>query len=92
MEVSSCPTLFLPFCSSWEKPLSLIHIYALSQLGMAGEKGAKDIMDMCMYLLDRHQQVCQVGVGALCAQLSDSPKSMEQRARRAVERLSLIHI
>uniref|UniRef100_UPI003FEDB075 DNA-binding domain-containing protein n=1 Tax=Dysosmobacter welbionis TaxID=2093857 RepID=UPI003FEDB075 len=60
--------------------------YALSQLGMAGEKGAKDIMDMCMYLLDRHQQVCQVGVGALCAQLSDSPKSMEQRARRAVER------
>ena len=34
----------------------------LSQLGMAGEKGA------------------------LCAQLSDSPKSMEQRARRAVER------
>ncbi len=41
---------------------------------------------MCMYLLDRHQQVCQVGVGALCAQLSDSPKSMEQRARRAVER------
>lgn len=24
--------------------------------------------------------------GALCAQLSDSPKSMEQRARRAVER------
>ena len=60
--------------------------YALSQLGMAGEKGAKDIMDMCMYLLDRHQQVCQVGVGALCAKLSDSPKSMEQRARRAVER------
>ena len=60
--------------------------YALSQLGMAGEKGAKDIMDMCMYLLDRHQQVCQVGVGALCAQLSDSPKSMEQRASRAVER------
>ena len=57
--------------------------YALSQLGMAGEKGAKDIMDMCMY---RHQQVCQVGVGALCAKLSDSPKSMEQRARRAVER------
>ena len=53
---------------------------------MAGEKGAKDIMEMCLYLLERHQQVSQVGVGALCAQLSDSPKSMEQRARRAVER------
>ena len=33
----------------------------------------------------------QVGVGALCAQLSDSPKSMEQRARRAVER-GLTHL
>ena len=63
----------------------------LSQLGMAGEKGAKDIMEMCLYLLERHQQVSQVGVGALCAQLSDSPKSMEQRARRAVER-GLTHL
>lgn len=60
--------------------------YVLSQLGMAGEKGAKDITDMCMYLLGQQQQVCQIGVGALCAQLSDSPKSMEQRARRAIER------
>ena len=63
----------------------------LSQLGMAGEKGAKDIMDMCLFLLDRGEQVSQVGVGALCAQLSDSPKSMEQRARRAVER-GLTHL
>ena len=63
----------------------------LSQLGMAGEKGARDIMEMCLYLLERNQQVSQVGVGALCAQLSDSPKSMEQRARRAVER-GLTHL
>lgn len=32
-----------------------------------------------------------MGVGALCAQLSENPKSMEQRARRAVER-GLFHI
>ena len=63
----------------------------LSQLGMAGEKGAKDIIEMCLLLLERGQQVSQVGVGALCAQLSDSPKSMEQRARRAVER-GLTHL
>lgn len=55
----------------------------LSQLGMAGEKGARDIVELCMLLLEQGQQVSQVGVGALCAQLSDSPKSMEQRARRA---------
>ena len=63
----------------------------LSQLGMAGEKGAKDIIEMCLLLLEWGQQVSQVGVGALCAQLSDSPKSMEQRARRAVER-GLTHL
>ena len=63
----------------------------LSQLGMAGEKGAKDIMDMCLLLLEQGQQVSQVGVGALCAQLSTTPKSMEQRARRAVER-GLAHL
>lgn len=50
----------------------------LSQLGMAGEKGARDIVELCMLLLEQGQQVSQVGVGALCAQLSDSPKSMEQ--------------
>ncbi len=58
----------------------------LSQLGMAGEKGAKDILELCLLLLDQNQQVSQVGMGALCAQPSESPKSMEQRARRAVER------
>ena len=63
----------------------------LSQLGMAGEKGSRDILEMCMLLLEQGQQVSQVGVGALCAQLSDSPKSMEQRARRAVER-GLTHL
>lgn len=65
--------------------------YILSQLGMAGEKGSKDITEMCMYLLEREMKVSQIGVGALCAELSDSPKSMEQRARRAVER-GLRHI
>ena len=65
--------------------------YTLSQLGMAGEKGAKDMVDMCLLLMDRGEQASQAGVGALCAQLSENPKSMEQRARRAVER-GLFHI
>lgn len=65
--------------------------YTLSQLGMAGEKGSKDITEMCMYLLEREMKASQIGVGTLCAELSDSPKSMEQRARRAVER-GLRHI
>ena len=59
--------------------------YILSQLGMAGEKGSQDIIDLCLALLEQGKTASQVGVSSLCAQLSPSPKTMEQRARRAVE-------
>lgn len=65
--------------------------YILSQLGMAGEKGGQDIIELCLLLQQRHQTASQVGISALCAQLGDSPKTVEQRARRAVER-GLNHI
>lgn len=65
--------------------------YILSQLGMAGEKGAQDIMDLCALMLRRGQTASQAGVSALCAQLSDNPKTMEQRARRALDK-GLSHI
>lgn len=67
----------------------LIHI--LSHLGMAGEKGSKDITDLCLLLLKEGNSVSQVGVSALCARLPGPPKSTEQRIRRAVER-GLSHI
>ncbi|MGI5963494.1 MAG: DNA-binding domain-containing protein [Lawsonibacter sp.] len=60
--------------------------YILSQLGMAGEKGGQDIIDLCLLLLEQHQTASQVGISALCAQLGDAPKTVEQRVRRAVER------
>lgn len=62
----------------------LTHI--LSQLGMAGEKGSKDITDLCLLLLEEGGSVSQTGVSALCARLPGPPKSTEQRIRRAVER------
>lgn len=62
----------------------LAHI--LSQLGMAGEKGSKDITDLCLILLEEGGNVFQTGVSALCARLPGPPKSTEQRVRRAVER------
>ncbi len=58
----------------------------LSQLGMAGEKGSKDIIELCLALLSRHETVSQVGMRTLCAQLGSNPKSTEQRIRRAAER------
>ena len=67
----------------------LTHI--LSQLGMAGEKGSKDITDLCLILLEEGGNVSQMGVSALCARLPGPPKSTEQRIRRAVER-GLSHI
>ena len=63
----------------------------LSHLGMAGEKGAQDIVQMCMILLEEGQTVSQLGMSALCARLEGTPKSTEQRARRAVEK-GLSHI
>jgi two-component system response regulator YcbB len=65
--------------------------HILSQLGMAGEKGSQDIVDMCMLLLDEGKTASQVGVSALCARLGGTPKTTEQRVRRAVER-GLNHI
>lgn len=53
---------------------------------MAGEKGSKDITDLCLILLEEGSNVSQTGVSALCARLPGPPKSTEQRIRRAVER------
>lgn len=65
--------------------------YILSQLGMAGEKGTQDIIQMCLILSDLGKPASQVGVSNLCAKVSDSPRTVEQRTRRAVER-GLNHI
>ena len=58
----------------------------LSQLGMAGEKGAQDIFELCIILLDEHTTVSRMGMSNLCARLNDSPRTTEQRARRALEK------
>ena len=58
----------------------------LSQLGMAGEKGSQDIIELCVILLDEHTTVSRMGMSNLCARLNDSPRTTEQRARRALEK------
>ena len=58
----------------------------LSQLGMAGEKGSQDIIELCLLLKQESSTASQVGMSALCARLEGSPKSTEQRIRRAVEK------
>lgn len=65
--------------------------YILSQLGMAGEKGSKDILDLCTLLLEEGGSAAQIPVSTLCTRLPGPPKTIEQRARRAVDRC-LSHI
>ena len=42
-----------------------------------------DILRLCRYLWENQRDVSQMSVGQLCESLSDNPKNMEQRVRRA---------
>lgn len=58
--------------------------YILNRLGMSGEKGGDDILRICRYLHNNKKPISQVSIGQLCEILSDAPKNMEQRVRRAI--------
>lgn len=59
-------------------------LYILNRLGMSGEKGGDDILKICEYLHSNGRPISQVSIGQLCELLSDAPKNMEQRVRRAI--------
>lgn len=56
----------------------------LNQLGMSGEKGTEDVLRICRHLLKSGTPVSCTSITHLCEALSDSPKNMEQRLRRAL--------
>ena len=56
----------------------------LNKLGISGEKGSADIVKICEYLKNNSADVASVSVGQMCEAVSDSPKSVEQRIRRAI--------
>ena len=58
--------------------------YILNRLGMSGEKGCPDIIKICEYLYENRIPASQLNIGHTCELLSDSPKNMEQRIRRAI--------
>ena len=51
---------------------------------MSGEKGCPDIIKICEYLYENRIPASQLNIGHTCELLSDSPKNMEQRIRRAI--------
>ena len=59
-------------------------LYILNRLGMSGEKGGDDILRICQHLHSNKRPISQVSIGQLCEILSDAPKNMEQRVRRAI--------
>ncbi len=57
----------------------------LVRIGMGGEKGSADIVRVCTYLNRKGISMRRENVRNICGKLSDAPKSMEQRMRRAVQ-------
>lgn len=64
----------------YAKRLKLI----LGKIGMSGEKGCPDIIQVCEYLHKNKLPVSKISVAQICESLSDAPKNMEQRIRRAI--------
>lgn len=58
----------------------------LSRIGVLGESGADDLIKICQYYLDQKKSTNQIRVNDVCAKLSDHPKAMEQRIRRAINK------
>lgn len=66
----------------------------LQKLGIIGDIGSKDILNIVEYLIDNDEQLGDSTLNELCSKFSDSPKSMEQRIRRTANNgmVNLAHL
>jgi len=65
--------------------------HVFSKLGIMGEKGSEDIIKICEYMVHKNIRSFDFKVRDICETLSDNPKAMEQRLRRAINK-GLINI
>lgn len=65
--------------------ISDINVF-LGLLGMMGEKGTADIVNICKYLLDHEQQYSKEVLLSIAETQQDTPKNLEQRIRRAIKK------
>lgn len=56
----------------------------LIKLGVAGEKGTTDMIELCKYIIDNNINIAEITIRELCKNFSKNPKSMEQRMRRTI--------
>lgn len=54
----------------------------MQRIGVIGEVGSQDIIDVARYLIDTNQSMSNLTVKELCNNFTDNPKTMEQRIRR----------
>jgi two-component system response regulator YcbB len=59
--------------------------HVLSKIGMLGEKGTNDIIKICMYLIETKKSFEECNFSDLCCIIGDSPKTVQQRIRRAIK-------
>lgn len=55
----------------------------LHDIGISGESGSKDILDLVSYLMDNNMEVTDMTLNELCGRQGGNAKSVEQRIRRA---------
>ena len=56
----------------------------LGKIGMSGEKGSADILQICVYMHSTGKSMNRENIRQICSRFTDAPKSMEQRMRRAI--------
>ncbi|QQY79524.1 two-component system response regulator YcbB [Keratinibaculum paraultunense] len=54
----------------------------MRKIGVAGEVGSQDIIDIAKYLIETNQTTSNFTIKELCSRFTDNPKTMEQRIRR----------
>ena len=54
----------------------------MQRIGLIGELGSQDILDVTKYLIDTSKSMSDFTVKELCSKFTDNPKTMEQRIRR----------
>jgi len=57
-----------------------------SKLGIMGEKGGDDIIQICQHILQKGSEASEHNIKEICELISDNPRAMEQRIRRAINR------
>ncbi len=54
----------------------------MHKIGILGESGSQDIIDLAKYLIDNNLNMSNFTILELCSKFTDNPKTMEQRIRR----------